>query len=218
MNELLKVDIAEKRFGEQRLYRDAVFVAHEGETIAITGESGSGKTTLLRILSGLDPHYEGVYRYRGEEVKKQKAFRRIKARAAFVFQSVDLIDHLTVMENILLPFSFRKGKVDEKELSSLLETLSLQGKEDRLAARLSLGEKQRVAIARAFLTRPEIVFADEPTGSLDDNNVEMVMSLLLGLCKTANATLVMVTHRKSLLPLFSEVYEIKDETIRKMPR
>lgn len=210
---LISLSIHEKRFKDKVIYSNTAFSLLENTSIAVTGLSGSGKSTLLGMVSGLDKKWDGEVSLNGTPIEKKKLFDTIRPYTAFVFQNIDLIDYLTVEENILLPYHFRKDKVDEAAFESLLKELRLDDKRKQISKTLSLGEKQRVAIARAFITKPKILFADEPTGSLDDENTLSVMNLLISLCKSKGVALFMVTHRRSLLSQFDKVYEIKDEKI-----
>lgn len=210
---LIELQITKKSFKEKIVFSDTQFRLEANTSIAVVGLSGSGKSTLLGMVAGLDKKWDGQVFLSGIEVKKKDVYKTIKPYSSFIFQNIDLIDYLTVEENILLPFHFSKKKANQELLSKLLEKLRLADKRKQIAKTLSLGEKQRVAIARAFITEPRIIFADEPTGSLDDENTNSVMELLLDLCKKRGVSLFMVTHRRSLLPRFDRVYEIKDEKI-----
>jgi ABC-type lipoprotein export system ATPase subunit len=170
----------------------------EGEFVALTGRSGSGKSTLLYLLSSLDTAYEGGVAIDGHEVKLLSANHLNKFRnekMGFVFQFHYLIAELTALENMLLAArKFNREKERKPYALELLNRFGLSGKENRLPRELSGGEQQRVAIARALVMQPRYLFADEPTGSLDTVNGEIVMSILQETNKKDKTTVLMVTH------------------------
>ena len=170
----------------------------EGEFVALTGRSGSGKSTLLYLLSSLDTAYEGGVAIDGHEVKLLSANHLNKLRnekMGFVFQFHYLIAELTALENMLLAArKFNREKERKPYALELLNRFGLSGKENRLPRELSGGEQQRVAIARALVMQPRYLFADEPTGSLDTVNGEIVMSILQETNKKDKTTVLMVTH------------------------
>ena len=167
------------------------------ETVAIVGASGSGKSTLLGLLAGLDRASDGVVRLLGEDLSTldEDARARIRARrVGFVFQSFQLLGHLSAIENVMLPLELA-GRDDAREkASAMLAQVGLASRERHYPKTLSGGEQQRVALARAFVTEPVVLFADEPTGSLDATTGEGVMDLIFALNRTHGSTLVMVTH------------------------
>jgi putative ABC transport system ATP-binding protein len=172
-----------------------------GETVAIMGASGAGKSTLLALLAGLDEPTSGVVRLAGNELTALDEDGRAAVRArhvGFVFQSFHLVPSLTALENVMLPLELT-GRADAR--STAREVLGRVGLAERVGhypRQLSGGEQQRVAIARAFVTRPDVLFADEPTGNLDTATGERIMDLLFGLNSATGATLVLVTHDKAL--------------------
>ena len=168
-----------------------------GDFISIIGPSGSGKSTLLHLLSGLDHPTSGSLTYDGQEIytlpdKELSAFRR--RLMGFIFQQFNLLPVLTARENILMPLLLDKKQPDEGYLNQLAELLGLRERLDHLPHELSGGQQQRVAIARALLARPEVIFADEPTGNLDSKSGGEVMELLKGIRKRMGKTLVIITH------------------------
>jgi ABC-type lipoprotein export system ATPase subunit len=171
---------------------------NEGEFVALTGRSGSGKSTLLYLLSSLDTTYEGGVAIDGHEVKSLSANHLNKFRnekMGFVFQFHYLIAELTALENMLLAArKFHREKERKSYALELLNRFGLSGKENRLPRELSGGEQQRVAIARALVMQPRYLFADEPTGSLDTVNGEIVMNILQETNKKDKTTVLMVTH------------------------
>ena len=168
-----------------------------GDFISIIGPSGSGKSTLLHLLSGLDHPTSGSLTYDGQEIytlpdKELSAFRR--RLMGFIFQQFNLLPVLTARENILMPLLLDKKQPDEGYLNQLAELLGLRERLDHLPHELSGGQQQRVAIARALIARPEVIFADEPTGNLDSKSGGEVMELLKGIRERMGKTLVIITH------------------------
>ena len=174
-------------------------VVKRGETIALVGESGSGKSTLLAILAGLDDGSSGEVRLVGQPLHNMDEEARAKLRAkhvGFVFQSFMLIPTLNALENVELPALLRGESSAESRngAKALLEQLGLCKRLDHLPAQLSGGEQQRVALARAFNGRPDVLFADEPTGNLDRQTGDKIADLLFSLNREHGTTLIMVTH------------------------
>ena len=171
---------------------------NEGEFVAIMGPSGCGKSTLLNILGLLDTPSDGSYILNGTDVSKMKETERINVRKGvigFVFQSFNLIDELTVEENIELPLLYMGIPKKERKMrvKEVMERMNISHRDKHFPAQLSGGQQQRVAIARAVIANPKIILADEPTGNLDSKNGEEVMQLLSELHKEGT-TIVMVTH------------------------
>lgn len=170
----------------------------KGEFLAIMGPSGCGKSTLLNILGLLDGASEGAYQFDGEEMagtnERQRALVR-KGKIGFVFQSFNLIDELTVFENVELPLLYLKTKPAERKVlvEQVLEKMNISHRKNHFPQQLSGGQQQRVAIARAVVSNPSLILADEPTGNLDSANGEEVMKLLKEL-NIAGTTIIMVTH------------------------
>ena len=168
-----------------------------GDFISIIGPSGSGKSTLLHLLSGLDHPTSGSLTYDGQEIytlsdKELSAFRR--RQMGFIFQQFNLLPVLTARENIRMPLLLDRKQPDEGYLDQLAELLGLRDRLDHLPHELSGGQQQRVAIARALIARPEVIFADEPTGNLDSRSGGEVMELLKGIRERMGKTLVIITH------------------------
>ncbi len=172
-----------------------------GETVAIMGASGAGKSTLLALLAGLDEPTSGRVQLAGNELTTLDEDGRAAVRArhvGFVFQSFHLVPSLTALENVMLPLEL-VGRADARPAAlEVLDRVGLAGRVGHYPRQLSGGEQQRVAIARAFVTRPDVLFADEPTGNLDTTTGERIMDLLFGLNAATCATLVLVTHDQSL--------------------
>lgn len=177
---------------------DVDLLIEANEFVAIMGPSGSGKSTLLNILGLLDKPTEGSYLFDGQEVANLSEAKRTQLRKGnlgFVFQNFNLIDTLTVFENIELPLIFMKVARSErkKRVKAVLDRMKMGHRAQHFPAQLSGGQQQRVAIARAVVPQPKVIFADEPTGNLDSKNGKEVMRLLTDLSKDG-ATIVMVTH------------------------
>ncbi len=173
----------------------------KGETIAIVGASGAGKSTLLGLLAGLDVPSSGKVWLGERELTALDEDGRAAARAddvGFVFQSFHLLPSLTALENVMLPLELAAMPGAAKAARDALNTVGLDARRGHYPHQLSGGEKQRVAIARAFVVRPRVLFADEPTGNLDQRTGEAVIDLLFRLNTEAGTTLVLVTHDHSL--------------------
>ncbi len=174
---------------------------NRGESVAIVGRSGSGKTTLLGLLAGLDTPTEGTVELDGAVISKLSEDERARLRAqrvGFVFQSFQLLPALTALENVMLPLELGGHDAPEKKARELLERVGLVERLGHTPRQLSGGEQQRVAIARAFASDPMVLFADEPTGNLDNRTGQSVSDLLMALNREQGTTLVMVTHDEHL--------------------
>jgi putative ABC transport system ATP-binding protein len=177
------------------------FTVLPAETVAIVGPSGAGKSTLLSLLAGLDVPTRGTVRLCGSDLSGEDEDGRARLRAAFVgfvFQSFHLLPSLTAVEQVMLPLEL-SGVTDARERAvAALNEVGLEARLRHYPRQLSGGEQQRVAIARAFVTRPRVLFADEPTGNLDAASGDTVANLLFGLNALAGTTLVLVTHQREL--------------------
>lgn len=184
---------------------------HAGETVAIVGASGAGKSTLLALLAGLDEPSSGEVWVDGENITALDEDGRAAVRArrvGFVFQSFHLVPSLTALENVMLPLELA-GRRDAREAASqALEEVGLGARVGHYPRQLSGGEQQRVAIARAFVTRPAVLFADEPTGNLDTATGARIADLLFQLNAAAGTTLVLVTHDRGLAARCGRIIEI----------
>ncbi|WP_434303764.1 ABC transporter ATP-binding protein [Clostridium botulinum] len=191
---------------------------NEGEFLSIMGQSGAGKSTLLYILSGLDKPSEGSVLFENDYIFNMKDSRLSKLRRenfGFIFQFYNLIEGLNVEDNISIIFEYEgvpKKKYKEK-LEFLLNKVGLYEKRKCYPYQLSGGQQQRVAIARALITDPKIIFADEPTGSLDSNSGNNVLEILKSLNVNDKKTIVMVTHDKHAASFSNRIIEIKDGKI-----
>ena len=184
-----------------------------GDFISIIGPSGSGKSTLLHLLSGLDHPTSGSLTYDGQEIytlpdKELSAFRR--RQMGFIFQQFNLLPVLTARENILMPLLLDKKQPDEGYLNQLAELLGLRERLDHLPHELSGGQQQRVAIARALIARPEVIFADDPTGNLDSKSGGEVMDMLKSIRDRMGKTLVIITHDNRIAAMADRRLTIMD--------
>ena len=189
----------------------------QGEFVAIMGPSGCGKSTLLNILGTLDSPTSGKYFFNGKEVDKMgesqlTAFR--KGNIGFVFQSFNLIDELTVFENVELPLIYRGvGKRERMELSDkALEKVGLGNRKEHKPSEMSGGQQQRVAIARAIAQAPPVILADEPTGNLDSNSTREIMDILKSLHEEGR-TVILITHDNDIAAQAKRVVKIMDGKI-----
>ena len=187
--------------GTLAILSDVSLAIGRGESVAIMGASGAGKSTLLALLAGLDEPTDGTVRLAGSDLTALDEDGRAAVRArhvGFVFQSFHLLPSLTALENVMLPLELAQRGDARKDALEVLERVGLAGRVGHYPRQLSGGEQQRVAIARAFVTRPDVLFADEPTGNLDAATGERIMELLFGLNAASGATLVLVTHDRAL--------------------
>lgn len=189
--------------GPLTILHDISFSVDEGDSLAIVGASGSGKSTLLGLMAGIDTPTVGQIWLMDKDISGSDENTRAAIRAhhvSFVFQSFQLIDHLNALENVQLPLEL-VGMPRAEAAAKAQVWLEKVGLKDRLKHRpktLSGGEQQRVALARAFVTEPDILFADEPTGSLDEQNGQKIIDLLFQLNQDMGSTLVLVTHDTAL--------------------
>lgn len=189
--------------GNLSILHELSFQIEQGESVAIVGASGSGKSTLLSLLAGLDLPSGGQINLMGQNLNLLDEDGRARLRGqlvGFVFQSFQLLPHLTALENVMLPLEIAEKSQAEARLSALewLEKVGLTPRINHFPKTLSGGEQQRVALARAFINNPAILFADEPTGSLDEASGNRVIELLFELNRENSSTLVLVTHDPAL--------------------
>ena len=189
--------------GPLTILHDISFDVNPGESIAIVGSSGSGKTTLLSLLAGLDLPSTGSVEIMGNNLNILDEDGRAGIRSqyvGFVFQSFQLMPHLNALENVMLPLELIKTpyEVARQAALAVLERVGLSERQGHFPKTLSGGEQQRVALARAFINRPAILFADEPTGSLDEASGNRIIELLFELNQQNASTLVLVTHDPAL--------------------
>ena len=210
-----------KNEGKVEALRGLSVSIDSGDLIAIMGASGSGKSTLLNIIGLLDTASGGTYKLSGESVEKLGDKERSLLRNemfGFVVQDFALVDQYTVKQNVELPLSYSRKKryKNEQELlvDEVLGKFGLLGKKQSLSCNLSGGQRQRVAIARAIINNPQVILADEPTGSVDSKTAEEIMNIFLEL-NEAGKTIIIVTHNKEIAERCSRIIEIKDVDIVK---
>ncbi|MGO1000460.1 ABC transporter ATP-binding protein [Lysobacter sp. CA196] len=201
----LEVDRLSKRValpsGELTILDGVGFSIAKGDTVAIVGASGSGKSTLLSLMAGLDSPSSGTVTLDGEPISSLDEDGRARVRSekvGFVFQSFQLLPSLTALENVMLPLELRGDRDAFAPAQAILAKVGLGQRLDHYPRQLSGGEQQRVALARAFVTRPALLFADEPTGNLDTHTGQAIIELLFELNADAGTTLVLVTHDEHL--------------------
>lgn len=192
-------------------------VIEQGEFLAILGPSGSGKSTLLHILGGLDSPTKGSVIVGGADISEYSDHELAKYRrktVGFVFQSFNLLPALTVQENIEMPVLIDEGEIDKEYLEEIEKGLEIDDLKKRLPSQISGGQMQRVAIARALANKPTIILADEPTGNLDSEISEKVLSLFLETCRKYGQTLVMITHNEEIAAKADRIIRIRDGKIQ----
>lgn len=206
-----------KKYGkgeeEVTALNDVSLKIRKGEFVSVTGESGSGKSTLLNVLGSLDKPDSGRIMVGDTDLLTMKdndlaAYRR--KRTGFIFQTYNLIPVLNVVENIVLPLNLDNAKVDNDFLEELLELSGLKDKRNRFPHELSGGQQQRVAFVRALIHKPDIIFADEPTGNLDNKTSRDVIAILKNSVKKYNQALVLITHDLSVASQADSVYVMND--------
>lgn len=193
--------------------REVSLTVNAGETCAIVGPSGSGKTTLLGLAAGLDVPSIGTVLLAGEDLGRLDEDARARVRnehVGFVFQNFQLLPTLTAIENVLVPLELRGTRPDPAVARQLLEQVGLGDRVQHYPIQLSGGEQQRVAIARAFVSRPRLLFADEPTGNLDGDTAHRVADMLFDLNRTAGTALVLVTHDPELARRCGQVVRLRN--------
>src|SRR3982751_4067748 len=196
--------------------RDVSFAVDQGEFVAIVGPSGSGKTTLLGLLAGLDTPSRGTVHLDGVDLGALGEDARARLRGekvGFVFQSFQLIPTLTAQENVQVPLELRGTPGAAERARELIDRVGLNGRGHHFPTQLSGGEQQRVAIARAFANSPRILFADEPTGNLDNNTGHRIFELLQSLNSDGGSTIVLVTHDFTLASRASRMIRLLDGAV-----
>ncbi len=211
------------RVGDSKVHAldGASFTIKRGSFCSIVGASGSGKSTLLNMLAGLEKPSKGEIIIAGEHIEKMKENELVHFRQkhiGFIFQSFNLLGTMDAVENVALPLTFQG--VDEKERRKraihMLRMVGLEKYMDHTPKQMSGGQQQRVGVARALVVKPEIIFADEPTGNLDSNTSAEVMKLMQRVVREQNQTLIMVTHDNHLAQFADRIFHIKDGRIEKI--
>ncbi|MFE5805143.1 ABC transporter ATP-binding protein [Streptomyces sp. NPDC056491] len=220
---LLAATDLRKTYGPTHALDGAEFSIHPGEVVAVMGPSGSGKSTLLHCLAGIVTPDSGSITYAGRELTAMNDAERSELRRTefgFVFQFGQLVPELTCVENVALPLRLAGVKRKEAERSALdwMERLQVEDLGAKRPGEISGGQGQRVAVARALVTRPRVIFADEPTGALDSLNGELVMQLLTEAARSASSALVLVTHEARVAAYSDREIVVRDGKSRDMER
>jgi len=216
MNSTLKVENLSKQYKSGNKFlqvlEDINFEIFEGDSLSIVGPSGSGKTTLLGLCAGLDVATTGIVGLNGIKLNDLDEDERAQIRnhyVGFIFQNFQLIPTLTAIENVMVPKELRGEKNAYKSSMDWLDRVGLTERKDHYPTQLSGGEQQRVALARAFSNDPKILFADEPTGNLDEETSHKVEKLIFEINKEAHTTLVLVTHDLELADKTNRIIKLK---------
>ncbi|RCT54221.1 ABC transporter ATP-binding protein [Winogradskyella sp. KYW1333] len=216
MTKILKINGLEKTYksGQKQLtvLKDISFDVEKGQTFSIVGPSGSGKTTLLGLCAGLDEPNSGNVELCGLDLKNLNEDERAELRnkeVGFIFQNFQLLPTLTALENVSVPLELQGAKDAIHKSKELLEKVGLADRMHHYPSQLSGGEQQRVALARAFSNTPSILFADEPTGNLDEETGEKVIQLLFDLNKEAGTTLIIISHDLDLANRTQQILRLK---------
>ncbi len=222
MDTILKAENIWKTYGSSSVKVNALngidLSFAKGRFYSVIGRSGSGKSTLLYVLSGLEKPTKGNVFFEGKDLSEypdgqMAVFRR--RHMGFVFQQYNLMEEYNVLENICMPLKLDQRKPDPGFLHTVLETLGLSDKQKKYAPELSGGEQQRVAIARSILSKPKIIFADEPTGNLDKKTALETLELLIGSAKKFGQTLIIVTHDLEVARMSEAVITLEDGRVVK---
>jgi putative ABC transport system ATP-binding protein len=209
---MIRLENVDKYYGSSHILKDITMVIERGDFISVMGSSGSGKSTLLNLIGGMDRPEKGRITVGGEDItsytdEQLTAYRRKKI--GFVFQFFNLFPNISVSENIAMPLLLN-GIDDEEKVNRYLRRVGLGGKGKDRPYQLSGGEQQRVAIARALIHEPEIILADEPTGSLDSSTGAAIMELLKELSDETQKTVLLVTHEDYIARCARRIVRIKD--------
>jgi putative ABC transport system ATP-binding protein len=212
---MIRLENVEKYFGDQSVLKGINLEIKKGEFISIMGSSGSGKSTLLNLIGGMDRpdkgdiivDHENISAYTDE---KLTIFRRTKI--GFIFQFFNLLPNLTIFENIELPLLLNRTE-DGSKVTGYINRIGLTGKQHHYPYQLSGGEQQRVAIARALIHNPEIILADEPTGSLDSETGKRIMGIIQNLTEDTKKTLILVTHESYIAEYAQRMVRIRDGVV-----
>ena len=216
---MIQIERLTKKFGDLQVLKGVDLTIGKGEVISIVGSSGAGKTTLLQLIGTLDKPTSGTIRFNGEDLgrlnsKRLAAFRN--RHIGFVFQFHQLLPEFTALENIVIPalIAGRKRAEAETEAMQLLQVMGLQERAHHKPAEMSGGENQRVAVARALINHPDVVLADEPSGSLDSKNKEELHKLFFDLRDRYGQTFVIVTHDEALASYTDRTLHMVDGVIQ----
>lgn len=215
---MIQIDNLTKSFGNLQVLKGVSLSIKKGEVISIVGPSGAGKTTLLQLIGTLDKPSGGSIRFNGEELGKMSDSRLATFRnrhIGFVFQFHQLLPEFTALENIIIPalIAGRKRKEVEAEAMELLRIMGIEQRAQHKPSEMSGGENQRVAVARALINRPDVILADEPSGSLDSHNKEELHRLFFDLRDKLGQTFIIVTHDESLAAFTDRTIRMVDGVI-----
>ena len=215
---MIEIEHINKSYGQLHVLRDVSVTIEKGEIVSIVGPSGAGKTTLLQIIGALDAPDSGSVRYDGVDVLKMRDNELARFRnknIGFVFQFHQLLPEFTTVENVAIPAligGFKQGEARRRALE-LLDFMGLTERAEHKPAQLSGGERQRVAVARALVNNPEVILADEPSGSLDSQNKQELHRLFFRLRDEMSQTFVIVTHDETLARDTDRIIHMKDGAI-----
>ena len=221
-NVILKLEDVSKKYR----YGDQIVTALDnvnleiktGEIIVILGPSGAGKTTLLNVLSGLDRPSEGKIMFEGKDIAKYSESKITKFRKdnlGFIFQTYNLLEHLNVYENVMVGASLGKNK-NKEHINKIIDVVGLPKHKKKYMHELSGGEQQRVSIARAIVKNPKIMFADEPTGALDEKTGKKVLETLVKVNETLGTTMIIVTHNPGIAKIGDRILHVNSGKIDKV--
>lgn len=218
---ILELDNVVKTFisGDKAIHvlEDISFIVSYGEILAIVGPSGSGKSTLLGLCAGLDDPTSGQIQLFGKNLDNLSQDKRAKLRnrhVGFIFQNFQLIPTLTALENVMLPLELASHPEAKEHAIELLYRVGLSARTNHYPSQLSGGEQQRVALARAFSNTPQVLFADEPTGNLDESTSDQIEQLMFDLNAEYNTTLIIITHDMALAHRAQRIIHLKGGRIK----
>jgi putative ABC transport system ATP-binding protein len=209
---MIKIKNLYKYYGTQLVLKNINLEIKKGEFISIMGSSGSGKSTFLNLIGGMDLPDKGEIIVNDETITKlndEKLTKYRRKKIGFIFQFFNLLPNLTVFENVQMPLLLNGG-VDTQKVEKLIEKVGLKGKENYYPHQISGGQQQRVAIARALIHNPEIILADEPTGSLDSKTGESIMELISQIAEETKKTVILVTHEDNIAKYSQKIIKMKD--------
>ena len=216
---LIRISNVNKFFGDFQALKNINLIVYKGERIVICGPSGSGKSTLIRCMNRLESHNDGQIVIEGNELTDDiRDINAVRREVGMVFQSFNLFPHMTVLKNLIIAQRLvrKTSKKDAIEIAmNLLERVKIPEQANKYPIQLSGGQQQRVAIARALAAQPKILFADEPTGSLDEKNSKIVLDMLLNINRKYNTSLVVITHSIAIASKLEVCLELKSRKISK---